>query len=303
MFCKSACECPALADTDSTEISVPCPDSEMEMLPARENADIDGPNGEVMSERFEMGDGRFIELLANNRLVVGASDGAEADRLVAEWQRQRKFRKEEAALEDEAARLCAAKQAEELALQKHGAQLAEHRVKEQQRRQVEAERAEQEEERLRTEEQMLQQEKDRLLELMAREETMMQEKAKRLAIVAAQEEEQRRKTAVDAFLKERNFHAVNEPRSAGWSVCKAPTLFPLHVAAESGDLQMVDMLLKEGADACLQTSVGKTALDVAQDRDHDGSHAAVVKLLGGEPLEPRLTKVQGAAPKPRMGGA
>merc|ERR1712113_676630 len=106
---------------------------------------------------------------------------------------------------------------------------------------------------------------------------------------------------VGTFLREGSFPGINETRSNGWTLCKAPTFYPLHAAADVGDAQMVAMLLKEGADPTLQTSVGKTALNIAEDRDRDGSHDAVVRLLGGKLVEGH--KLEGTAAQPRIGGA
>jgi ankyrin repeat protein len=59
---------------------------------------------------------------------------------------------------------------------------------------------------------------------------------------------------------------------------KATTHFdgtPLHLAAEQGRVEIVHVLLQNGADVSMKDDRGRTALQVASDR----GHAEVVKLL------------------------
>jgi hypothetical protein len=82
---------------------------------------------------------------------------------------------------------------------------------------------------------------------------------------------QDRKAAVDAFLAEHKFADIN---SATKSMLR--TTYPLHVAAELRDRGMVGMLLAEGADPRQKNSAGKTAFQVAQEKDRAGSHVGVL---------------------------
>lgn len=241
-------------------------------------------------ERFDMGEGRFVERLHNNRLRVGALDDEEADRIVAEWTRRMKRQQEDDVQEAEAARLRAKKEAEALVVQQHAEALARARSDELERRAKEAERAKQEEERLLAEEKQLQEEQTRLEDLARQEEVAKQQRVRR----HAEQEEKNNQALLDAFLKENEFSGINEPKtSTGWAVWKPTTMYPLHVAAEIGDRALVELLLQSGADRSLQTSMGKTALEIARDTDKDGSHTEVVKLLDGG----RSSKT------PRFGGA
>merc|ERR1719284_226372 len=96
--------------------------------------------------------------------------------------------------------------------------------------------------------------------------------------LAEERERWLRKTAVAAFLKDHGFSSVvGSKRSL---VPPMKTTHPLHVAAERGQVRMVDMLLKEGANVQQKNSSGKTALQVAQEKDLDGSHEGVLRVLG-----------------------
>mmetsp|Transcript_108659 Transcript_108659/g.286593 ORF Transcript_108659/g.286593 Transcript_108659/m.286593 type:complete len:319 (-) Transcript_108659:741-1697(-) len=92
--------------------------------------------------------------------------------------------------------------------------------------------------------------------------------AKRLA------SERERKAAVLAFLQEHGFSSVDKAKRK-----MLRKNYPIHVAAEKGDDRMVQMLLKEGADASQRNSAGRTAMQIAVDKDRDNSHQAVVRTL------------------------
>lgn len=89
------------------------------------------------------------------------------------------------------------------------------------------------------------------------------------------------RTQVTAFLKAEGFGGVNQPKR---SLLKAT--YPLHHAAERGSARMVELLLKEGADARLLNSSGQTAEQVAQQADVQGSHAAAIHAFQ-RPSTPR----------------
>lgn len=96
----------------------------------------------------------------------------------------------------------------------------------------------------------------------------MRTEAKRLA------SERERKAAVLAFLQEHGFSSVDKAKRK-----MLRKNYPIHVAAEKGDDRMVQMLLKEGADASQRNSAGRTAMQIAVDKDRENSHQAVVRVL------------------------
>lgn len=83
-----------------------------------------------------------------------------------------------------------------------------------------------------------------------------------------------RKLAVAAFLKEHGFGSVSAGKRG-----MLKTTYPLHVAAKKGYPHVVGMLLDEGADPAQKNSSGKTAAQVAQEEDKQGSHAGVLRVL------------------------
>jgi len=224
-------------------------------------------------ERFDMGEGRYVEQHGTDRLVVGAKDPAEADEVVAAWQKEMERRMQEA----QEAEL-RAKEAAEAAARERAEQLARERA-EQQRRQEEAQARE--EQRRQEEQARREREEQQRLE---REEEERRREAERLAL---EREERERKQAVDTFCRQHGFEGINMPRRSGCSVWGAATSYPLHVAAELADASMVEMLLKEGADPAIRNSAGKTAAQVVQRKAKGGSHDAVKRLLAG-PTMPRV---------------
>jgi len=102
----------------------------------------------------------------------------------------------------------------------------------------------------------------------AEAEQLRQEEEKRMA-----EEMQRRKDAVDSFLKANKFKGVGTAKRS-----MLRTTYPLHLAVEKGDVQLVEDLIREGADA-LQKNYSKTPLQLAQKKDKKGSHAAVIAKI------------------------
>merc|ERR1712066_806318 len=79
-----------------------------------------------------------------------------------------------------------------------------------------------------------------------------------------------------AFLKENKFKDLTAPKKTMFK-----TTYPIHCAAKHGDEQMVKMLLEEGVDPRQKNSSGKTAVQVAQKNNQEGSHAGVLRCLGG----------------------
>merc|ERR1711976_209667 len=91
-----------------------------------------------------------------------------------------------------------------------------------------------------------------------------------------EQERSERTGAVAAFLKEHKFKSTTAAKKTIMS-----TTYAIHTAALRGDEKMVRMLLDEGADPEQKNSAGKTAAQVAQKKDSKGSHAAVLRVLGG----------------------
>mmetsp|Transcript_7027 Transcript_7027/g.16649 ORF Transcript_7027/g.16649 Transcript_7027/m.16649 type:complete len:180 (-) Transcript_7027:73-612(-) len=94
---------------------------------------------------------------------------------------------------------------------------------------------------------------------------------------------QKSQQVLKEFLQEHRFGSdVSEPRAS--SCCRLWTkelVYPIHVAAATGDADMVRLLLKHGADAKQKTSLGRTAFDIATEEDRLGSHRDVLELVRG----------------------
>ncbi|CAJ1416298.1 unnamed protein product [Effrenium voratum] len=120
-----------------------------------------------------------------------------------------------------------------------------------------------------------------------------QERARLEELQRQQEEEERlhkeakvqeRKARVEEFLQANGFTEVAAPKRVQEKMLGVPlmskTIYAIHVAAELGDADMVEMLMKEGADPMQKTSAGKTPKDLAKKRSKGGSHDAVIQALG-----------------------
>jgi len=176
--------------------------------------------------------------------------------------------------------------------------LAEDSAKEQER--LAREKAEEEARDRAREAEFARMEQERLLEQQrlfeearaAEEERQLQEalevsrreaEAAAAAAAAAEEERQRqeqerlaqeRKAAVASFLKKAGFTGVNTVKKSMMS-----STYALHKAAEAGDDKLVAMLLEEGAVLEQKNSSGKTAAQVAEKKNKNGSHAKVLEIL------------------------
>lgn len=206
-------------------------------------------------ERWDKGDGRFVELREGDRLLVGAPTREIADQLVQEWKEQRagkegKDSKEASSTEAEADPEISAAEEEER--------------QERQRKEKEAYEAAE-------------------LERQKAEEERVRNEAKI----------KERKDAVEEFLKLHAFTDVQTPKRVQEKVLglpvKSKNVYAIHVAAELADATMVDMLIKEGADPQQKNSAGKTAFDLAKKKAKSGSHDAVLMAL-----RPATARVGGA---------
>eukprot|EP00490_Sorites_sp_Unknown_P010730 CAMPEP_0114692544 /NCGR_PEP_ID=MMETSP0191-20121206/68065_1 /TAXON_ID=126664 /ORGANISM="Sorites sp." /LENGTH=248 /DNA_ID=CAMNT_0001985095 /DNA_START=43 /DNA_END=790 /DNA_ORIENTATION=+ len=95
--------------------------------------------------------------------------------------------------------------------------------------------------------------------------------------------------ALKEWLKKHKFSDdIHEPRmgaAAAASFAGSPKqeeLYPIHVAAQLGDVKCLRLLLRLGADAEQRTSRNRRALDLARKADIAGSHADVIHLLRSE---------------------
>jgi len=175
-------------------------------------------------------------------------------------------------------------------------QLASERAETERRLQEEeAERRRLHEERQRLAEQARLEEQERQRQERQKQEQARLEHAER----AKREEVERqtrlkaegeRKEALEIFCRRHGFTEISAPRRSGCALWSAVTTYPLHVAAELGDVRIVEMLLKEGVSLSQKNSAGQIAAEVAKKKNKNGSHDGVQSLLGSVPM-------------PRSGGA
>lgn len=81
-----------------------------------------------------------------------------------------------------------------------------------------------------------------------------------------------------SFLDAHGFSGVNAVRALGWFF-RREHVYPLHIAAQHGDAQLVEILLEAGADPDSRTSKGRTALDFALNANVCNSHSKIISML------------------------
>jgi len=101
-------------------------------------------------------------------------------------------------------------------------------------------------------------------------------------------EREEREKDVAAFLKQHGFSSVTSVKKSFMS-----STYPIHKAAELGDVKIVAMLLKSGANPDQKNSSGKTAAQHAAKKDKKGSHSAVISVLS-VPVTPAAPAAGGA---------
>mmetsp|Transcript_65873 Transcript_65873/g.186177 ORF Transcript_65873/g.186177 Transcript_65873/m.186177 type:complete len:313 (-) Transcript_65873:37-975(-) len=105
-----------------------------------------------------------------------------------------------------------------------------------------------------------------------------------------QEQEPRRKVAVAAFLMDHGFTGgVGGPKRSVLN-----TTYPLHRAAKLDNAAMVSFLLHAGADPAQKNTAGRTAAQVTRRHASDGSHAAVLRVLGAAAAAASRSAARGA---------
>lgn len=104
-----------------------------------------------------------------------------------------------------------------------------------------------------------------------------------LGSIARQKRKQQDKILLENFFRKHKFIDVNKPRQGNnyFALPKKEVMYPIHVAVEANDVQMLRVLLARGADVQQETDRGRNAFDVAYDSDSSGSHREVTALLKG----------------------
>lgn len=92
---------------------------------------------------------------------------------------------------------------------------------------------------------------------------------------AEQAREQERKRTLRSFFMKEGFQDISVPRR---TIFCART-YPLHCAARKGNLKVVEVLLRAGADPLQMDSRGHTAEDVVRKKNYKNSHVEIVRLL------------------------
>lgn len=90
-----------------------------------------------------------------------------------------------------------------------------------------------------------------------------------------------KRDSLQQFLTKHGFDDVKHPRQLRKLTArvKMQCVYPIHVAADIGDDEALRMLLEEGADPEEGDDQGRTAMDIAQEANVDGSHVHVLGLL------------------------
>mmetsp|Transcript_35801 Transcript_35801/g.70981 ORF Transcript_35801/g.70981 Transcript_35801/m.70981 type:complete len:339 (-) Transcript_35801:154-1170(-) len=114
---------------------------------------------------------------------------------------------------------------------------------------------------------------------------------------AARERDRREREKMAAYLKMHGFSGPKAKRKKFFTFW-----YPLHKAAEENDLEMVQLLLRAGADKSQRNSHGLTPCASATKRNKNSSHEEVLQLLrvGGPSALPTTTS---AACRPRVSAA
>eukprot|EP00435_Cladocopium_sp_Y103_P061463 s23_g23.t1 len=88
-----------------------------------------------------------------------------------------------------------------------------------------------------------------------------------------------------SFLERHGFTDEHSPRGLGGKMGVTPgsirmeSIYPIHVAAQLGDVSLMRILLDLGVDPETGASEGRTAAQFAEQANQDGSHSRVLQLL------------------------
>eukprot|EP00435_Cladocopium_sp_Y103_P061048 s23_g22.t1 len=88
-----------------------------------------------------------------------------------------------------------------------------------------------------------------------------------------------------SFLERHGFADAHSPRGLGGKMGVTPgsirmeSIYPIHVAAQFGDVSILRMLLDMGVDPETGAFEGRTAAHFAEQANQDGSHDPVLQLL------------------------
>ena len=88
-----------------------------------------------------------------------------------------------------------------------------------------------------------------------------------------------------SFLQRHGFADAHSPRELGGKIGVTPasirmeSIYPIHVAAQLGDVSILRMLLDLGVDPQTGAFEGQTAARFAEQANQDGSHEPVLQLL------------------------
>lgn len=107
------------------------------------------------------------------------------------------------------------------------------------------------------------------------------------SVVKLQTRRRLRKERMEQFLKHHNFRDPLEPSVRNSRLSCLPslpseTVYPIHVAARVGDVEVIRLLLKERADPWQKTSAGRSPAELAFESDKFGSHREVCDILRGK---------------------
>jgi len=83
------------------------------------------------------------------------------------------------------------------------------------------------------------------------------------------------KATMDDFLSKNGFDGVSIKRKRALR----PSIYPLHLAAEKGDAQLISLLCQAGADRVQKDSSGRTPEDAAKRKNKKGSHDDALAAL------------------------
>lgn len=96
-----------------------------------------------------------------------------------------------------------------------------------------------------------------------------------------------KKRFLDGFLERHGFADEWSPRAVAENGnekieargLQMECIYPIHVAAQLGDVSILRMLLDMGVDPLTGAADGRTPRDFAEEANQDGSHARVLQLL------------------------